>query len=180
MGHSINNNGVTVCIKECGLLMRFQSHLGGTRITTEHSRFTMGESWKGLEEFMAKQQTDQGSNRQLHFTGQERGTSLPCFCTRGMKIVNGGFEKLDVQETGTTLVFFKELQNPFLYGRVNRLAKDITLIKPSDAAVDIRVQIMELEMYKWTWEWMRDGDQEKQEPRPIFINDSSQLCCLQV
>lgn len=76
MGHLIDNNEVTVWIKECGLLMRFQSHLGGTRITTERNRFPMGESWKGLEEFMAKQQTDQGSNRQLLFAGQERGEPL--------------------------------------------------------------------------------------------------------
>lgn len=56
-----------------------------------------------------------------------------------MKTINGGFEKLDTQKTGTTLIFFKELQNHLLYGRVNRLAKNITLIKLSDAAVDIKV-----------------------------------------
>lgn len=73
MGHPIDDNEVTVWIKECGLLMRFQSHLGGTRITTEHNRFTMGESWKGLKEFMAKQQIYQRSIRQLLFASQERG-----------------------------------------------------------------------------------------------------------
>lgn len=35
MGHPTDNNEVTVWMKECGLLMRFQSHLGGTRITTD-------------------------------------------------------------------------------------------------------------------------------------------------
>lgn len=86
--------------------MRFQFHLGGTRIITVHRRFTMGESWKGLEEVTTKQQTDQGSNRQLLLAGQERRTSHPRFCTRGMKTINGGFKKLDAQETGTTLIFF--------------------------------------------------------------------------
>lgn len=53
------------------------------------------------------------------------------------------------------MIFFKELQNHLLYGRVNRLAKNITLIKLSDAAVDTEVQMMmELEICKWTWEWM--------------------------